>query len=169
MEQCREIDFPAGRRNSRLSLRLGADIQYWLPSIAFRDFNPPDPDIVKGKGKGKVSDKGRGKSKKGQGKGRGKHKSKEDRASTLPPAVFAPAAKARNNSTKYPYHFLPLIGPTCHCGRFRPPLAHSLSHRPLFPFQSPPYSSGKSNQKCRVSNIASSRSLNVTHCWLGPL
>ena len=58
-----------------------------------RDYNPPDPDIAKGKGKGK------GKSKKGQGqgsgKGKGKPKGKEDRSSTPPPAIFAPAAKGK--------------------------------------------------------------------------
>ena len=60
-----------------------------------RDYNPPDPDIAKGKGKGK----GKGKSKKGQGqgsgKGKGKPKGKEDRSSTPPPAIFAPAAKGK--------------------------------------------------------------------------
>ena len=60
-----------------------------------RDYNPPDPDIAKGKSKGK----GKGKGKKGQGqgsgKGKGKPKGKEDRSSTPPPAIFAPAAKGK--------------------------------------------------------------------------
>ena len=60
-----------------------------------RDYNPPDPDIAKGKSKGK----GKGKGKKGQGqgpgKGKGKPKGKEDRSSTPPPAIYAPAAKGK--------------------------------------------------------------------------
>ena len=60
-----------------------------------RDYNPPDPDIAKGKSKGK----GKGKGKKGQGqgpgKGKGKTKGKEDRSSTPPPAIYAPAAKGK--------------------------------------------------------------------------
>ena len=60
-----------------------------------RDYNPPDTDIAKGKSKGK----GKGKGKKGQGqgsgKGKGKPKGKEDRSSTPPPAIFAPAAKGK--------------------------------------------------------------------------
>ena len=66
-------------------------------SMDIRDYNPPDPDIAKGKGKGKGKplDKGKGKGKKGQGKGRGKPKGKEERASTPPPAVFAPPAKGK--------------------------------------------------------------------------
>ena len=72
----------------------------WIPADPnehrdIRDYNPPDTDIAKGKSKGK----GKGKGKKGQGqgsgKGKGKPKGKEDRSSTPPPAIFAPAAKGK--------------------------------------------------------------------------
>ena len=60
-----------------------------------RDYNPPDPDIAKGKSKGKGKGKGRKGQGQGPGKGKGKPKGKEDRSSTPPPAIYAPAAKGK--------------------------------------------------------------------------
>ena len=60
-----------------------------------RDYNPPDTDIAKGKSKGKGKGKGKQGQGQGSGKGKGKPKGKEDRSSTPPPAIFAPAAKGK--------------------------------------------------------------------------
>ena len=90
-------------------------------------------------------------------KGRGKLKGKEERSSTLPPAIYAPAAKGKTRSSFTPHlpsHYL-LSGPTCHCGRSR------LTSSPSSPLH-------LLTHMARLVIVAGSASFAPLHLFLSP-